>query len=114
MHRSQRTLTERVVFAQVYRCPSCKRRFRRPHEWIRVPVASVAWLFALHSTCIRCGTTNVRRCARDRIDTKSRNVFSLIQKFTGAPLYRCEACRLIYNDWRRSARVEEKELKETS
>jgi len=85
----------------VYRCASCGRQFRRPHEWIRVPVANAAWLFARHTTCIRCGAPNVKRCSRDRIDSTSRNGFSLIQKITGAPLYRCDGCRLTYNDWRR-------------
>ena len=63
-------------------------------------MANTAWVFALHTSCIRCGRADVRRSPRDRIDRESWNALSRIQGWTGAPLYRCGLCRVTYHDWR--------------
>ena len=99
LKRTHRTALERVLYAEVLFCSKCDLRVRRFHPSVRTPTE---FLFSRHTSCIRCGTLNVRRShGHDRIDPVSNHLLSWIQRVLGAPRNKCSACRLQYYDWRR-------------
>ena len=97
--RTHRTLVQKLLYADIFRCTKCNRRVYRSH-W--GPSMTLAFALSPHSHCIRCGTTDVRRLKkRDRVDSVSRHPVSVLLALTGAPFNRCAGCRLQYHDWRR-------------
>jgi hypothetical protein len=61
----------------------------------------LTFLFSRHTVCVRCGTSRVQRLSRrDSVDSTSRHPFSALMRLFGAPLNRCQACRLQFYDWR--------------
>jgi len=101
MMRTHRTLAQKLLYTDAFRCTKCGRRAYR-RRLTRGPLFTFA--FSSRSHCIRCGTPNVHRMKkRDRIDSMSRHPVSLMLALTGAPLNRCLSCRLQYRDWRRPA-----------
>ena len=101
MMRTHRSLVQKLLYSDVFRCTKCGRRVNRVHTALSV---SFAFGFSRHSHCIRCGTENVQRLKkRDRIDSVSRHPASMLLALTGAPYNRCSSCRLQYHDWRRPA-----------
>ncbi|MEP7305872.1 MAG: hypothetical protein ABJA98_10165 [Acidobacteriota bacterium] len=99
--RTHRTLAQKLLYSDVFRCRKCGRRLKRS----RLRSGGIlTFAFSRYSHCIRCGTPNVHRMKkRDRIDSMSRHPLSLLLRLTGAPLNRCYSCRLQYRDWRRPA-----------
>ena len=98
LERRHRTLVEKLLYRDAFRCAACAREVRRLGA-----LGSVRASFYLsrYTRCIRCSSHRVRRQKhRDRIDFMSRRVISLVLRLTGAPLNRCPACRLQYYDWR--------------
>ena len=99
MMRTHRTLAQKLLYTDAFRCTKCGRRvYRRRMSG----GGTFAFAFSRHTHCIRCGTPNVQRLRkRDRIDSVSRHPVSLLFALIGAPLNRCYSCRLQYRDWRR-------------
>lgn len=63
--------------------------------------ANLLFIISRSTHCPSCGTSDVTRGhKRDAIDTVSRHPLSLLMRVSGAPLFRCFACRLQYYDWR--------------
>ena len=59
-----------------------------------------------YTSCIRCGNVDVRRVATlDLVDSRSKHIWSLLFRLAGAPLNKCDACRLQYYDWRVPRRI---------
>lgn len=99
--RVHRRAAEKLLFASVFRCRVCRRRVRRLHPAVRVPLQV---LFSRHTRCIRCGSLDVERSPkRDPVEGLSASPVSFLMRLTGAPLNWCRACRLQYYDWRRAA-----------
>ncbi|MCC6585765.1 MAG: hypothetical protein IT168_03525 [Bryobacterales bacterium] len=93
VHRSRRSLFDRLVYEVVFRCEDCNRRFGLPKAW------TFAW--RPYVNCPKCGQTNLdRRTKRDHIDRMHRHPISRIQQLLFAPLYHCHLCRLQFYDWR--------------
>jgi hypothetical protein len=101
MTRTHRTLSQKLLYSDVFRCRKCGRRLQRS----RLSSSGLlTFAFSRYSHCIRCGTPDVHRMKRrDRIDSVSRHPISLLFALIAAPLNRCYSCRLQYRDWRRPA-----------
>jgi hypothetical protein len=96
--RAHRTPFQRLVFEDVFQCTKCGYRLER---WRPIARVQVTFIFSRYSHCVQCGTSKVHRLTkRDRVDSISTNVLSLLFGFSGAPLNKCTACRLQYRDWR--------------
>jgi predicted RNA-binding Zn-ribbon protein involved in translation (DUF1610 family) len=96
--RRHRTLLQKFAYSDSFECRKCRSRRRVLHRFFRV---NATVLFSRYTHCVRCGTARVHRSAKaDRIDSVSKHVFSMVQHLSGAPVYRCIACRLQYYDWR--------------
>ena len=96
--RMHRTTAEKLIYAELFRCAHCDLRLRQLRGRRN---AKISFLFSRYTRCIRCGTQHVRRISkRDRVDSVSRGVVSTLLRLTGAPLNKCDACRLQYYDWR--------------
>ncbi len=98
MARRRRSWFDKLLYSRVFRCSSCgrtkktRRLFDRP---------GVRFVLATHTHCVRCGSVHVKRSRkRDHIDSVSRHPLSSLAALSGAPLVRCDACRLQYHDWR--------------
>ena len=97
--RTHRTVLQKLVYSDIFRCTKCGRRVSLVRSAQSV---TLTFLLSRQSHCIRCGTTNVQRLKkRDRIDSVSHHPVSLLLALTGAPFNRCTRCRLQYHDWRR-------------
>ncbi len=92
-HRVHRTFLERFRFAAAYRCPDCgKTSF--DDQWYLFLIGRV-------SRCPNCGNYRVRKLRRvDKIDPMYKNPLSYLQRFFGANLHWCPACRLQFYDLR--------------
>jgi uncharacterized protein with PIN domain len=98
LKRTHRKVFQRMLYSDAYVCRKCGYRTARFHPFIRV---NATFVFSRYTHCIRCGTARVHRMAkRDRIDSMSRHVLSLVQHLAFAPVNKCTACRLQYYDWR--------------
>jgi predicted RNA-binding Zn-ribbon protein involved in translation (DUF1610 family) len=98
LKRIRRTALQRFFFSDAFACHKCGYRTRRVYPFVRV---NAKYLFSRHTHCIKCGTARVYRLSkRDRVDSMSKHVFSLLQQVTLAPVNKCLACRLQYYDWR--------------
>ena len=96
--RRHRSLFQKVVYSDVFECRKSGLRPRVVHRFVRV---NATYFFSRYTHCVRCGTARVHRSAKaDRIDSVSKHVVSMVQRMSGAPVYRCVACRLQYYDWR--------------
>lgn len=92
MRRTHRTSQERLLFRAAFRCRSCDERILMRR---RLPLPS------RHAACPRCAGRELEILKkRDRIDKMNRNPLRLIQRFLGARLYYCWACRLQFYDLR--------------
>lgn len=102
MRQSHRTLIERLAYQRVYRCPSCSLRLARPRLWLTALTRPrLPFLLTLHTRCVKCGNPRVRRLnRRDRVDSTSMHPISAALHYLGAPLIRCDRCRIQYYDWR--------------
>lgn len=99
LSHSHRTVLEKLVYSDMYRCVRCEYRMGLAYSFWR---SNLTFAFSRRTRCIRCGTIAVHRSAkRDRIDSVSRNPLSWLMRLTGAPVVRCTRCRLQYYDWRR-------------
>jgi hypothetical protein len=99
--RTRRTRLQKLVYSGTFGCTLCEHRVKYLHPFIDY---TLTFVFSRHTRCIRCGTPNVIRLAkRDRIDSMSKSLASLLQRLTGAPLVKCPGCRLQYYDWRAPA-----------
>ena len=97
--RTHRTPLQKIVYSHVFECPHCDTRVRQTHSWFRL--GDIGPLISRYTRCVRCGTFRVNRVAkRDWIDPVSNDVFGRLQWVFGAPLNKCNACRLQYYDWR--------------
>ena len=98
LERIHRNAVQKLVYSERFRCKKCGRRVSRLHG----PLAATAeFVFSGHTRCIQCGTRRVHRLGkRDRIDWLSKHPLSWLFRLTGAPLNKCDACRLQYYDWR--------------
>ena len=100
--RTHRTPWQKLRGAEAFRCRKCGYRTSR---WRPALGVALQFVFSRHSHCVSCGTERVKRIAkRDRVDSMSRNIVSILFGLTGAPLNKCPACRLQYRDWRRPLR----------
>jgi uncharacterized protein with PIN domain len=98
LRRTHRTAFQRTLYSDAFVCRECGYRTARLRPFIRV---NATFLFSRHTHCIRCGTARVHRLSkRDRVDSISKHLFSLLQHLTFAPINKCIACRLQYYDWR--------------
>jgi hypothetical protein len=98
--RTRRTLQQKAFFADVFRCERCGYRLNR---WRSPKGVTFTFIFSRYSHCLQCGTPNVHRMTkRDRVDSVSRHMLSILLGLSGAPLNKCTACRLQYHDWRRA------------
>jgi transcription elongation factor Elf1 len=101
--RTHRTSIEKLIYRDVLRCTTCRHRVKRRYTALD---AKVSFYFSRYTNCIRCGTLAVYRLSqRDRVDSMSRSLVSQLQRLSGAPLMKCNACRLQYYDWRPIARA---------
>jgi hypothetical protein len=103
---------QKLFYSELSQCSKCGLRVKQPHPLLRT--LTLRFLFSRYTQCVRCGTFHVQRSRkRDRIDSLSKTLYSLIQHILGAPLNKCVACRLQYYDWRRPwAPASEGELEE--
>ena len=97
-----RSAAQRVLYLRLYQCRMCLTYVARPRSWVGPFVGpSVIFILSRHTLCIRCGNTEVRRMShRDYVDSMSKHPFAVLMRLTGAPLNRCQSCRLQYHDWR--------------
>ena len=96
--RRHRTLLQKIAYSDAFQCKKCGFRRRVVYRFFRV---NATVFFSRYTHCVRCGTARVHRSAKaDRIDSVSKHVVSMVQRMSGAPVYRCIACRLQYYDWR--------------
>ena len=98
LERVHRNRAQKLLFSEIVRCHHCGRRISRFHG----PLTTTAqFVSSPYTRCIQCGTHNVRRLTkRDRIDWLSKHPLSWLFRLTGAPLNKCDRCRLQYYDWR--------------
>ena len=98
LKKTHRSALQKLFYSDAFVCPRCAFRSRRFRRTFRV---NGIFLFSRYTHCINCGSPRVHRLAkRDRVDTMSHHVLSMMQRLTGAPLNKCTACRLQYSDWR--------------
>jgi len=96
--RVPRTLADKLIWSEIYACPTCK---RRTGTYYRFLYAHCRFMFSRHSRCIRCGSEAVRRLMkRDEVDGFTHNPLGLILALTAAPINHCNSCRLQFFDWR--------------
>jgi hypothetical protein len=89
---------QKVLYNEIFRCTRCGYFLKHLHPLVD---ANLSFVFSRYTHCIRCGTSRVQRLKkRDRIDSMSKHLASLLLRLTGAPLNKCPACRLQYYDWR--------------
>jgi hypothetical protein len=101
MMRVHRSLMQKALYSDIFRCTRCDRRLNRVRPIVS---ATALFTFARHSHCIRCSTPDVERLKkRDRVDSLSHHPASILLALTGAPFNRCSACRLQFHDWRHPA-----------
>ena len=85
---------EKLLYSDVYACSGCKKR-------IGARRASFIFLFSKHTRCIVCGSPQVARLAKpDRVNQFTTNRGGLVQRWVGAPVWRCSPCRVQFYDWR--------------
>jgi hypothetical protein len=98
LKKTHRTALQKLLYSGAFVCPKCRFRMRRFRPTLRV---NAIFVFSRYTHCINCGSSRVHRLSkRDRVDTMSHHVFSVLQHLTAAPLNKCTACRLQYYDWR--------------
>jgi predicted nucleic acid-binding Zn ribbon protein len=96
LHRRHRKRLEKLFYTDIYLCRKCGGTFK-----VRRLLPHLNPRLAPYTHCVRCGTFDVHRVVkRDRIDPVSNSPSTWVHRFTGAPLYKCIACRLQYYDWR--------------
>jgi DNA-directed RNA polymerase subunit RPC12/RpoP len=89
-----RRLYEKLFYSDIYICSSCGRR-------VGARRASQLFLFSTHARCIQCGSFAVARLVKpDTVDPFTRNPLGRVQRFLGAPVYRCRPCRVQFYEWR--------------
>ena len=100
MRRLRRTALQRLMCSRLYRCDSCSRSVRWPHRRVRGFTSGLSWLFALHTTCVRCAGTKVRPTQAFREGVPGRTLLQAIQQWVESCRYRCPQCNLSYFDFR--------------
>jgi len=96
--RTHRSALEKLLFSDAWHCATCHVRVRRLYPRLEV---RLRFYFSRHTCCIRCGNTRIQRLScRDRLDAMTLSVTSQFLRLTGAPLNKCNLCRLQYHDWR--------------
>jgi uncharacterized Zn finger protein len=96
--RRHRTVLQKLVYSDAFRCEQCGNWVKHYHSFLRV---EIGFFLTPYTQCIRCGTREVHRIAkRDRVDSLSKRPASRLMQLLGAPLNKCPACRLQYYDWR--------------
>src|SRR5689334_1650066 len=89
--RSRRTTLQKLSYSDVFVCRICGQVTYVRH---RLP-PGLAFVMSFHTSCMRCGTPDVLRMrTRDRIDSISKHLVSLLFQASGAPLNKCDRCRL--------------------
>jgi len=97
--RVHRSVLEKCLWSDMYRCSGCKRKQGYFHRYL---YSHYHFMFSRHSRCIRCGSEAVDRLKkRDKVDSFSQNPLALMQVLIGAPVNRCSPCRLQFFDWRK-------------
>jgi Zn ribbon nucleic-acid-binding protein len=92
--RRHRSPIERLLYSDAYECRHCGHQVRRLRRSFRFP-------WSRYTCCPQCARQDVRVAARrDKVDSVSTHLLSRVQRWTGAPLNKCPACRLQYYDWR--------------
>jgi DNA-directed RNA polymerase subunit RPC12/RpoP len=90
--RSHRSFWEQFFYRAAYRCRSCDERILVRK---RVPLPS------RYTNCPRCAGRELSILKKpDHIERLNTNPLRLVQRFFGARLYYCWACRLQYYDLR--------------
>jgi hypothetical protein len=110
LRRTHRTALQKVIFRETFKCPRCLRRdkllyliLEGPSRWFQ---SARSFYLSRYTSCIRCGNVDVRRVAKlDLVGSQSKHVWSLLFRLAGAPLNKCDACRLQYYDWRVPRRI---------
>jgi hypothetical protein len=91
--RVRRALREKFVYLAVMKCRKCGRR-ETMDQWF-------LFLFGRTSRCPRCGGYRVDKLRGvDHIDPMYKNPISYMQKWFGANVHWCGACRLQFYDLR--------------
>jgi hypothetical protein len=89
---------EKLVYSEAFQCLHCRQSVYRRRRILQFPGSFAGSWF---TRCPQCARTEVMRARNvDRIDRTSGHVLSQVQRWLGAPLYKCRACRLQYYDWR--------------
>ena len=109
MLQTHRSPLQRLTYKRLYRCPACATHMARPRAWLGALASlTLPFAFTLQTRCVKCRSPRVRRLIRrDRVDTVAWHPLSLLLRLLGAPLYRCDGCRVQYYDWRRLDREAE-------
>jgi len=98
LKRVHRYFFEKWFYSDAFTCHRCKRRSRRYQLWW---YSTYRYVFSRYSVCLRCGTQHVYRVTKkDRVDSVSKNILSLMQQILFAPVKKCPNCRLQYHDAR--------------
>jgi len=91
IHRSHRSVVERLWCARAWNCRGCGERFRERRPSFQ------AW-----ASCPRCGTARITTLRkRDPVDRMHHGALSFMSRLLGASLYHCNFCRLQFYDLRR-------------
>jgi hypothetical protein len=92
--RVRRKFLEKFIYYAILECRKCGAR-EKHDEWY-------LFLFGRTSRCPRCGTVRVEKLLGiDRIDPMYKNPLSYVQKWFGASIHWCPACRLQFYDLRK-------------
>jgi hypothetical protein len=100
--REHRGPLQRLLYKELFECKHCNLQIGRAYPSIS---GTLAFVFSSRTRCMKCGNERVQRLTKkDRIDTMSRHPLSVLFGLTGAPIHRCQLCRIQYRDWRPTTR----------
>jgi predicted RNA-binding Zn-ribbon protein involved in translation (DUF1610 family) len=102
LNRSHRTLREKFLYSEKYRCHKCKFKGGNLHPFSSELLMAWTFLRSRDSVCPQCANEDVLRLLKpDRIDPRCRKLFTLVLGLFGAPTNICLKCRLQFYDFRR-------------
>ncbi len=92
LRRSRRTLVERLLYSEAFRCEKCQQRVR---------TTSFSLRYVRYVKCPCCHSVDLTILKRrDGIDRMQKGFLNLVQRLGGGKLYHCWFCRLQFYDTR--------------
>ncbi len=92
MRRSRRSLAERLLYSEAFRCEKCGQRVR---------TALFSFRYVRYVKCPCCHSVDLTALKRrDGIDRMQKGLLNFVQRISGGKLYHCWFCRLQFYDTR--------------